>query len=784
MKGTLSRRTFLKWSAAVGGLVAFTGPINQGLKKTPKIAFAAQKDDVKIINTAGLNNCGGRCVIKAHVKDGVIIRISTDTAPDNPEAPQVRACVRGRSYRKTWLSPDRLKYPMKRVGKRGEGKFERITWEEALTTVAEETRRIKENFGPSSRYVHYSTGIISSLRPSYLGQRLLSLDGGYLDFYNTYSTACTDYATPFTYGTSVTGNSQDNWVNSKLIILWGFNPAETVHGSLTMYSLKRAKEAGAKVIVVDPRHTDTAVALADQWIPLLPTTDNAVMDAMAYIMITENLYDKAFVDKFCLGFDEDHMPEGVPGNESFKDYILGTIDGVPKTTEWAARISKVPADVIRQLARDYATSKPAALIQGWGPQRHAYGEQPARGATVLASITGNVGIKGGWASGVAYPGRPYVPFIPIPPNPFKGKIPVFAWSDAVVRGKQMTAEDGVEGVDRLPGNIKMIWNLAGNALINQHSDINKTATILQDESKVEFILASEIFLTPSAKFADILLPGATNFESEDVSPPWVYGDYAVYANKVIDPPFECRSHYDWMVELADKMDLKDKFTQGRETAGDWCKWIVAGIQKKHPQFPDHETFKKQGIYKFNFKEPYIAFKKQIQDPENNPFPTPSGKIEIFSKRLYDMKNPEEIPAVPKYIEAWEGPWDPLTKQYPLQCIGWHYKRRCHSIHDNNPWLEEAGPQEMWINPEDAKARRIKDGDRVKVFNDRGTIIIQVKVTPRIIPGVVAVPQGAWWTPDKNGVDQRGSINVLTKQHPTPLAKGNPQHTNLVEVAKI
>lgn len=778
----ISRRSFLKFSAAAAGTTMVAG-CGAGLKKASEVSNLEEKN-IRIVPTAGTNNCGGRCVIKAHVKDNAIIKISTDSEPDNTNTPQVRACVRGRGYRKTYLSPDRLKYPMKRVGKRGEGKFTRITWDEATDIIAKEIKRIGKEYGPASRYVNYAWGYNAKIHAMDLAKRLLNLDGGYLESYNTYSTACTNYATPYTYGTASTGNTQEDWLNSKLLILWGFNPAETIHGSLTLYYLQKAKEKGAKIIVVDPRYTDTAVGFADEWIPLLPTTDNALMDAMAYVMITENLHNQEFLDKYCLGFDEEHMPEGIPENQSYKSYILGLSDGIPKTPEWAEKICKVPANRIRKLAREYATIKPAALIQGWGPQRHAYGEQPVRGATVLACMTGNVGISGGWASGAGYAGRQKIPAVPMGTNPQKASIPVFLWTDAIVRGKEMGAQDGVKGVKKLPSNIKLILNLAGNCLINQHADINKTIKILEDESLVEFIVVSDIFMTSSAKFADILLPGNSFLERNNISTPWGYGDYVVYANKVIENLYECRSEYDWLVDVAEKMGLKEEFTEGKLTEEDWCKWIVAGIQENHPEFPSYEEFKKRGIYKWTYDEPYVAFKDQIEDPENNPFPTPSGKIEIFSKRLYDMNQPEEIPAVPKYISSWEGPEDPLIKKYPLQCIGWHYKRRCHSIHDNNPWLEEVARQEMWMNPIDAKDRGIEDGEKVKVFNDRGTTYIPVKITSRIVPGVVAIPQGAWYTPNEKGEDIRGSINILTSQRPTPLAKGNGQHTNLVEVERM
>lgn len=778
-KGGLSRRAFLKLSALAGGSLMLGGCSGMKDNKATKNV----DDGVEIIPTAGTNNCGGRCVIKAHVKDGVVVRLSTDNEEDKPEAPQLRACVRGRSYRKTFFHPDRLKYPMKRVGKRGEGKFERISWEEAVDTIAKETRRIKEEYGPLSRYVNYAWGYSACIHPMKLAKRLLALDGGFLDHYNSYSSACTTQATPYTYGTTSTGNTLDDWVNSKLIILWGHNPAETIFGT-TMYHLRRAKEAGAKIVVVDPRYSDTAIALADEWVPLLPGTDNAVMDAMAYVMITENLHDQEFLDKYTIGFDEDHMPEGIDGKESYKSYILGEKDGIPKTPEWAEKISKTPADTIIKLARDYATMKPAALVQGYGPQRHAYGEQPVRGGTVLAAMTGNVGISGGWASGMGSVSRINVPGVPIPESETYASIPCFLWTDAVVRGKEMGPEDGLKGVDRLPSNIKLIYNLAGNTLINQHSDCNKTAEILQDENKVEFIVVSDIFMTPSAKFADILLPGDTVFERDNISTPWGYGDFVVYANKAVDPPFECRNEYYWLSEVAEKLGIKDEFTEGNETMEDWCRWVVEGIKKNHPEFPSYEEFKKRGVYKWEFDKPKIAFKEQIEDPENNPFPTPSGKIEIFSKTLYDMNKPEEIPAVPKYIKSWEGPEDPLREKYPLQCIGHHTKRRCHSVHDNNPWAEEVEPQSIWINPEDAKERGIENGDKVKVFNDRGTVIVPAYVTSKIMPGVTSIPQGAWWTPDDKGIDQRGCINTLTSQRPTPLAKGNPQHTNLVEVQKV
>lgn len=744
-----------------------------------------QEEKMEVISTSGRNNCGGRCIIKAHVKSGNIIKLTTDTEEEGDVGPQIRACVRGRGYRKTFLSPNRLKYPMKRVGERGEGIFKRISWEEAIDIIASEIQRIKKEYGPESRYINYSTGVSAVLRGDRLSRRLLALDGGYLGYYNDYSSACIKYTTPYTYGTIYAGNSTKDLVNSKLIILWGHNPAETIFDPLMGYYLKKAKETGAKIIVVDPRYSDTAAGFADQWIGLKPTTDSALMDAMAYVILSENLQNQEFIDKYCLGFDKDHMPEGVDKGENYYSYVFGERDGIPKTPEWAEKITGVDQKTIYKFAREYATTKPAAIVQGYGPQRNSNGEQTIRSSTMLACLTGNVGIKGGSAAGATYIKQHEEPELDVLDNPYKAKIPTFLWTDAILRGTEMTSKnDGVQGVDKLKSNIKMIINLAGNTLINQHSDINRTIEILKDTSKCEFIVCSDLFMTPSAKFADILLPGTSVFEGVNITTPWSQGDYIMYNNQAIEPLFDGRFEYDWLKEVAEKIGLKEKFTEGHETVEEWVKAIYEETRKNEPELPPFDEFTKRGVYKYKPRDSYIAFKEQIEDFDNNPFPTPSGKIEIFSKTLYDLNNPKEIPAIPKYIDAFEGINDPKREAFPLQMIGWHTKRRCHSIHDNNDWMEEIEPHKMWINPSDAEARNIKEDDLVEVWNDRGIIQIKAHITMRIVKGVIAVAQGAWYRADKEGIDIRGNINTLTISKPTPLAKGNPQHSNLVQVRCI
>lgn len=739
--------------------------------------------ETKIVHTTGRNNCGGRCIIHAHVKDGVILKLTTDTPEAAGDNVPLCACVRGLNYHKTFLGPDRLKYPMKRVGARGEGKFQRITWDEAVNIIADQWKRIRDTYGPGSRYVNYATGVSALMRGNKLAKRLLSLDGGFLDYYNSYSTACIRQATELMYGTCRTGNDPADILHSKLIILWGHNPAETKFDSVTMHYLQLARKQGTPIIVIDPRKNDTVQALNAEWIPLKPATDAALADAMSYVIVEHKLHDIEFLNRCCIGFDKAHMPDGVDASECYLSYLTGEKDGVAKTPEWAEEICGVPAQTIRKLAIRYASTKPAALIQGYGAQRHAYGEQAVRGGILLACLTGNVGVSGGCASGVADFNRHRQPFMPSLANPYKPQIPVFLWTEAITRGTEMTELDGVKNAPCLDSNIKMILNLAGNCLINQHSDINRTKEILKDTSKCEFIVCSDLFMTASAKFADILLPGISMFEMENITMPWAYGDFLGFNNQVIEPMYEGRFEYDWLAEVAEKLGLKEQFTEGRTTS-EWLEYLYNDLHLYEPELPIYEEFKKAGIYRYQNNPSHVAFEKESKDPETNPFPTPSGKIEIFTERVYHKEFSDFFPAIPRYVAPPEGPQDKLAERYPLQLIGWHTKRRCHSIHDNNRDMYKIEPQHLWIHPTDARNRGILEGDMVLVWNDRGTMKVPAHITERIAQGVTALPQGAWYNPDEHGVDTAGSINILTTLKPTPYAKGNPQHTNLVEVKKV
>ncbi|NDV18656.1 molybdopterin-dependent oxidoreductase [Pseudodesulfovibrio sp. JC047] len=801
VQGGFGRRQFLKWSAALGGVTAVSGTgVLYGLRSVE----SAEPFADKVVWTSCNVNCGSRCALRASVKDGVVTRVETDdTGTDVYGDHQVRACLRGRSMRHRIYAPDRLKYPMKRVGKRGEGKFERISWDEALDGIAQRLGDTIKKHGNESVYLNYGTGnlgaVISKSWPtgSTPVARLMNCLGGYLNQYGTYSDAQIDMALPYTFGKGwVKGNLLSDIVNSKLVVFFGNNPAATrMSGGGLVHDVIEARKKGyARIIVIDPRFTDTATTLADEWIPIHPGTDAALVCGLAYVMITENLVDNDFIKRCTVGYDEASMPDGVPAGNSYKSYILGKgRDGQAKTPEWASKITGIPVRRIVQLAREIGQAEPCYISQGWSVQRQANGENNCRAISMLPILTGNVGVQGGntGARESGY-GIPFAAF-PVLENPVKTSISCFTWTDAIERGTEMTAKrDGVRGRDRLQAPIKFIWNYAGNCLVNQHSDSNRTSEILADDSKCETVVVVDNFMTPSARFADYLLPATSNLEEDDFAPQGFASEmgYVVFAEKVIEPLFESRTIYDICAGVAKRLGAGETYTEGR-TRAQWVDFVYQQSRQQLPELPPtlKEAFKLGVFKRKNPGLPAVPYKEFRDDPEGHPLKSPSGKLEIFSKQLWDIAHEWEladgdvISGLPEYAPTWEGVADPLKKDFPLQLIGHHYKQRTHSTYGNVDWLKKVAPQELWINPLDAGERGVEHGAKVKVFNDRGVVYTIAKVTPRIMPGVLSLPEGAWFAPGSDGADQGGCVNVLTTLRPSPLAKGNPQHTNLVQVEK-
>lgn len=706
----------------------------------------------EIITTTCASHCGGSCILRLHVKDGVIVHIETDDADE----PQLRACLRGRAYRQRLYDPNRILYPLKRVGERGEGKFVRISWDEAIDTVAREIVRVRDTYGPASILYLPLAGDLGQVHGTGHMARVLAMAGGYTMPWGQPSFHAGIYALRITYGAFSAGNTRDDLLNSRLILLWGWNPAGTVAGVNTNWYLAQAREKGIKIVAIDPRYTDSAATFAHQWIPIRPATDGAMLLAMAYVMLEENLHDRKFLDRYTTGFDK------------FKDYLLGVSDGVPKTPGWAEQITGVPAETIVSLAREYAATKPSALLSGVAPGRTANGEQYHRIAITLGAMTGNIGLHGGdasaraWESITSYPYKVSWGFIEgLARNPVDREGPPRRkgdpWEYKASRVHRCEVPDFIEKgrAGGFRGDCKLIA-VVNFSYLNAMPNVNRIATALKSE-KLEFLFVLEQVMTPTAKFADIILPTNTYMERDDLVRGAGLPFYGLQ-RKAVQPLGESKSHNDIATLLAKRLGLTE---YGERTDEDWIREMVAVSE-----IPNYEEFKEKGIYRLEHKEPFVAFKQQIEDPENNPFDTPSGKIEIYSQWLAELNDPE-LPPLPTYVDAWEGWNDPLRTKYPLQMISTHFKRRANNQFHEIPWLAETETHAVLISGADAEARGIKDGELVRVFNDRGEVLIPARVTERIMPGVVDVPHGAWYQPDEKGIDRGGCPNVLTKDKPSP-----------------
>ena len=631
-----------------------------------------------VFTTSCSYDCGARCLLKVHVKNGQIEKIRTADF----EGLKIKACPRGLAQGAAVADPGRIVQPLKRSGPRGSGKFESVSWDKALDTIAGTLKTVKDQTGPESIFFIPGSGSFTALHnTSNITQRFFSFLGKCTTKWGNASMEGAIKSTMATFGDYFSGSSRDNLLYSKLIILWGWNPVDTRFSSDTGRFLRAAKDKGANIISVDPRQNRTAKVLDAQWIQIRPGTDTAMMSAMAYVMITEGLFDQQFLDRHTSGF------------ETYSNYILGKEDGSPKTPAWAQEICGTPAETIIELAREYARTRPAALMPGWAPGRSAHGEQFHRGAAVLAAMTGNVGIKGGYAAG----GTDVIPLglilagIPSPRQKHH-KVHVSKVYDAILQGKS----------GGYPSDCRLLY-ISGSNMLNQNLNLNKG---IKAFGVPEMIVVHDLFMTATAQYSDIILPVTHFLEREDLIQPYIGGAYRIHMDKVLDAPAGPRSDLEIFTELAKRLGL-DEYNDKLDE--EWLEHICESV----PDMPDLHTLRQQGVQKLAVEQPWRAFEKQIEDSENNPFPTPSGKIEIFSQKFEALKD-DAVPPIPKYVPTWEGPGDSLTERYPIQLVTPHSRARVNSQFYNIPRIHKLADDRVWINSADATHRNIKDGDKVIV----------------------------------------------------------------------
>ncbi len=786
-----SRRAFLFGSTSLTvGAVLASSPLRAAALTGHNVL-----DKSKIINGSHWG------VFEATVEGGRMV--STRPLDELPGPTAINEAMPDMVYSKT-----RVKYPMVRKGflekghlsdrsERGKGEFVRVSWDTALDLVAKELNRVKQEHGNKAiyggSYGWKSTGLLHNCFNGLY--RTLNLHGGFINDVNTYSTGSIRVIMPYVIGGSFYASSSWSTVveNAEVLVWWGADPAVTckinweVPDHSTFKYLEEFKKTGKKVIVVDPVRNRTAEFFDAEWIAPRPGTDVAMMIGMAHTLMAEDLHDKEFLSEYCTGYDK------------FEAYLKGTHDGTPKTAEWASEICGIDAEALKELARTMAANR-TYISMGWSIQRQHHGEQGPWMCFTLACMLGYIGLPGGGAdftyhysnygapkanapkfpgfpAGKAVEGMP--PPIPVSRVPWCMGNPGAPYS---YNGKDYTAPD-----------IRLVYWTGGNPM-HHHQDRNQH---IQYWQKPETIIVNEINWTQTARFADIVLPATTSMERNDISTVGSGGGAVVAMKQVVPPLNEAKSDFEIFREISKRLGFEEKFTEGRDEMG-WVKHIyelgVADGKKKNIDLPDFESFwNEKNLIQFEVTKKaqnYVQYSDFREDPLLNPVATPSGKFEIFSRRI-EKYGYDDCPPHPTWMEPVERLGGAKSDKYPLHLTSSHPDDRLHSQLDNT-WLrnryEVQEREPVWINPVDAEKRGIKNGDVVRLFNDRGQILGGAIVTDLVRPNVVRMCEGGWYDPEEPGVVgtlcKHGDVNVLTVDIGTSkLAQGNVAHTALTEIEK-
>lgn len=809
-ENTLTRRTFVKTTGALGALAVAGGAAGAGAFSAAAPAFAdggAASDET--VWTHCHVNCGGACALQCHVQDGELRYVESDTtgSPEFGDV-QARACLRGRSIRRWLGQAERLNYPMRRVAgtKRGDGKYERISWDEALDTIASEFKRITEKYGNEAVFVQECSGVEQNIMMNNPFFRLFNLCGGEITRYGSYSSASISFgAYPYVYGKSWGNRSFKTLQQDELVVLFGFAPNDMrMAGDGPGYDLVVAHEKkNVRIISIDPRRTETCANVGGEWIPIVPGTDAALVAALAHELIKENLVDTEFLTKYVVGFSEDTLPEDARGKHaSYTDYVMGTgPDGIEKTPEWASKITRIPAERIVRLAHEIGTAKPCYICQGLGMQRHANGDNASRAVMALALMVGQVGRPGTTSGGTIGNDDIGLSSLPTGTNPVKTKLPQYLWPEAIRDGEKLTAtHDGIQGADHLKTGIKFLVNYGNNMMANQNGDINTTTSILRDDSLCEFVLQYDVNWTASCNWADIVLPDLTPQETYSLTAAGEANDVAGirFGQPLYEPKFERREIYEVCGELAKRLGVYDKYSEGGLTREDWCRKLYDELREEAGEDYDLPTYDEgvaMGTFTYDIA-PSTKVDPFIQDPDANPLKTKTGKAQIYSpeiaeyERTWTLGEDEKnrITPLPEYVPG-PNSADDVNDEYPFQFLDFHPKCTTHSTYAHNPVLNRITPFQTWINPLDAEKLGIKDLDQVRLTSAQGSMLSQVKVTNRVMPGVLMHPQGNWHDGAPEGtnderLDRGGCTNTLTSRQRNPISKGTGQHSVIAKIEKV
>ena len=687
------------------GMKTITNIADQLFRKVQPVdsAFGSETAETRTPAFCAID-CPGRCPLELHLRDGELARVSANKA-----AP---ACHRGLSMRAWANSPDRLMWPLRRVGPRGSAQFERVTWDEALDEIADQLARIRREHGSESIYLAYTTGQSCTTADPF--ERLMNCFGGFLDHYNNYSNPQINAMVRSMYGPDALypgGSELNTAADARLVLVFGASPAETGTGRATWHGawdrvVGQVGERGGRIVMVDPRRNGSIPQRkgSDQqtvsWLPINPGTDGALAAALLHeLAFTHNALDWDFLHERCIGFTDGTLPERWRGlGLSVMDYLRGTgYDRVAKTPAWAAAITGTPADDIRELASQLATARPAFIMQGWGPQRRSNGEMTSGMIMMLAAALGQVGLPGtnngmnvAWGDGFLTrisAGKNLIPF----------RIPAYRFLDAIENGEALGAREGVRGLPEascgdaegssfateaelkqafhsgratdfvqhqdsaahLPCSIKAIICHGGNCLTNQHGDVNRAHRVLGDPTKCKFILNVDVEFTDSARYADIVLPDLFRMEQESAMDADAWGRRIAVGTGELGARFERRGAWNTCVELAKRWGIEDAFTEGR-TEGEWIRHLYEGDRERSTGLPTFDQLLEEGLaWRADRTEPFVALADWRSNPVAHPLDTPSGKIELFSEQLTAAAEalcgtPDEgaITPIPTYVPEW------------------------------------------------------------------------------------------------------------------------------------